>query len=639
MRYSHTVQDVVRYFATRTLEAQFIATATLGRASVTLKARSPEPGEVLYFLFPISAFLVWAYTLGFINVMHMTDLGLVSVMPYTTIVALLLMMISFCINLQRPQLRVSLLILHIVLLVVMLYGLTYLVEGLPDISTVYRHAGYTEYIMRNGSVNPDLDTYFDWPVFFILGAFVTKIAGFQSALQFAGWAPIFFNLLFLLPIALIYSTFTTNKRLIWLGLWIFALTNWIEQDAYLPQAMNFFLYLVMIAILLKWFKIPRDANRVEANVSRPPMKRGMRGWMIGPLRNWLAAPEEMYEQSSPAKQVALLVIMLAIFAFDVSSHPLTPFFVIASVTALVIFRRCKPFWLPIVMIIMNTAWILTMARPFLVGHSAMVTGSLFHLFGTISVNVTGPASEGSPEHIFIIHMRLLMTLLVWALAGAGILLRLRQGHRDTTFLLLALVPFSLLIAQSYGGEMLLRIYLFTLPYMAFFAASIFFTRLAFNPSKWMTLALIAICVLLISGFLFTRYGNEREDFMTPNEVNGVHYLYKIAPTNSLLIEAWDGAPWYFQDYEKYTYVSLAGDVPNAVPAMNTGAIINLIHSIPSPQAYLLFTRSEQATAELSSGLPHGILIQFEQKLLASGQFKLIYNQPGVQILQYNGSTH
>jgi hypothetical protein len=589
----------------------------------------PEPVEALYVLFPIGIFFIWAYSLGFINVLQMNDLGLISVMPISTIVALVLLMISFSINLRRPQLRVPVLILHMFLLIVMLYGINYLVEGVPNISTVYRHAGYTEYIMRNGSVDPYLDTYFDWPVFFILGAFVTKTAGYQSALSFAGWAPVFFNLIFLLPIAMIFSTITTNKRLIWLGLWFFALTNWIEQDAYLPQAMNFFLYLVMIAILLKWFKIPRHAPHPRTGwFSRLPQR----------LQTWLTAPEEIYEQSSPAKHVALLIVLFAIYAFDVSSHPLTPFFVIASVTALVIFRRCKPFWLPIAMIIMNAAWIFTMAQPFLVGHSYMVTGSLFHIFGTISVNVTSPATSGSPDHIFIVNMRLIMTLFIWALAGAGMLIRLRQGHRDVTFILLAFVPFSLFIAQSYGGEMLLRIYLFTLPFMAFFAASIFFSRPTFNPSKWRTSAIAAISIVLLCGFLFTRYGNEREDFMTPTEVNGVHYLYSIAPTNSLLVEAWDGAPWYFQDYEKYTYVSLAEDAPNVVPTMNTAAIVHLINTIPTPDAYLLFTRSEQATAELSSGLPHGILTQLEQRLLATGHFKLIYNKPGVQILQYSGPT-
>jgi hypothetical protein len=626
MKYSHYSQRVVSGECRNLLHKLYM----------TINVLLPEPVDILYVLFPIGVFLNWVFSLSYINVLQMNDLGLVSVMPISTIVALALLMISFSINLQRPKLRVPVLMLHLFLLVVMLYGITYLVEGVPNISTVYRHAGYTEYIMRNGSVDPYLDTYFDWPVFFILGAFVTRVAGYQSALSFAGWAPVFFNLIFLVPISLIFSTITTNKRLIWLGLWFFALTNWIEQDAYLPQAMNFFLYLVIIAILLKWFKIPRSTQPLLQDQRWQHL--GRFSFLLRRLQAWLTAPEEIYEQSSPGKQVALLIVIFAVFAFDVSSHPLTPFFVIASVAALVIFRRCKPFWLPIVMAILNAAWIFTMAQPFLAGHAYMVTDSLFHIFGTLSVNVTGPASSGSPEHIFVVKMRLIMTLFIWVLAGVGILLRLRQGHRDISFLLLAFVPFSLFLVQAYGGEMILRIYLFTLPFMAFFAATIFFSRPTFNFSKWRPFAVASISIMLLAGFLFTRYGNEREDFMTPNEVNGVHYLYSIAPTNSLLIEAWDGAPWYFQDYEKYTYVSLAQDAPKTVPTMNIAAIVDLINTIPSPDTYLLFTRSEQATAEISSGLPHGVLNQLEQRMLATGKFKLIYNEPGVQILHYIGTT-
>ena len=44
------------------------------------------------------------------------------------------------------------------------------------------------------------------------------------------------------------------------------------------------------------------------------------------------------------------------------SHPLTPFFVLLSVAALVVLRRCRPFWLPILMAIMTGAWIFLMAQ-------------------------------------------------------------------------------------------------------------------------------------------------------------------------------------------------------------------------------------------------------------------------------------
>ena len=51
---------------------------------------------------------------------------------------------------------------------------------------------------------------------------------------------------------------------------------------------------------------------------------------------------------------------------------------------------------------------------------------------------------------------------VWTLAGAGALRALRRRRRlPWTYLLLMLAPLSLAAVQSYGGEILLRVYLFS----------------------------------------------------------------------------------------------------------------------------------------------------------------------------------
>ena len=97
------------------------------------------------------------------------------------------MTVGFSLTLQRLQLRVSLLALYLVLVIIMLYGVENIIEEAPRFSVVYRHAGYTEYIMRTGTVDPSLDAYFSWPGFFVLNAFVTRVAGYQTILAYAGW--------------------------------------------------------------------------------------------------------------------------------------------------------------------------------------------------------------------------------------------------------------------------------------------------------------------------------------------------------------------------------------------------------------------------------------------------------------------
>jgi len=604
--------------------------------------------DTLTILLPLGAFLLWLISLQSVNVGQMNDLGLVSVMPPTTIIALILMMISFCLALRQP--RVPIMILHLLLLIFMLYGFTTLVEQAPRFSVLYRHAGYTEYIMRTSTVDPGLDAYFNWPGFFVLVAFVTKISGYSSILGYAVWAPVFLNLLYLGPMYLIFTSGTSGKRTAWLALWLFYLTNWIGQDYFSPQGFNFFLYLVIIAILLRWFR-PAPVQRREKVDDEQEWENGVpeKRWMgvinQAPTRvasgvfAWLRAPDSVptREPITASKRAALLVLVLFIFALSVFSHPLTPFFIIISVAALVIFRRCSPWWLPIVMTAMTGAWIILMTQPFLVGHLNWVTGGLGAIEKAFSANVSSRVS-GSPGHSLIVKIGLLTTALIWGLACLGALHRLIGGYHDLWLMLLAIAPFPLLIAEPYGGEMLLRIYLFALPPVVFFAASLAYPRAIPRTSRWMTVAVAAGVILLLIGFLFTRYGNERMDYMTNDEVNGVRYLYSIAPPNSTFIEAWDGSPWQFQDFEQYNTYSLTDSLPNAVPSANVSAIIQFIKSKEhaNAQTYILFTRSQRATAEMTSGMSPGVLDNLENALLTSGHFQMLYNNPDAQILLYTG---
>ncbi len=658
--------------------------------------------DALGVLLPLCALLLWSISLKDVNIRQMNDLGLVSVMRPLTIIALVILLVSFCLALRQP--RAPIMLLHLVLLIFILYGVTALVEEAPRFSVVYRHAGYTEYIMRTGTIAPDLDAYFNWPGFFALAAFVTQVAGYHDILSYAAWAPVFLNLIYLGPLYIIFTTATADRRLVWLALWFFYLTNWIGQDYFSPQGFNFFLYLVIIAILLKYFKVSllphKTTRRPLTSFFRIGKERGpggtkgteddhkgsphipatalvpaeldsglgaeddhkglphipatalvltgldrfsssLRGIGI-PLRfsrvaqgfyEWLSAPDTLRTQVRPGQRVALLVSLVLIFALDVFSHPLTPFFVLASVTALVIFRRCTPRWLPILMAAMTGAWIIIMTQPFLSGHLDWVTGGFGRIIAAFTSNVASRV-VGSPEHTFIAQMRIIMTLFTWGLALLGGILRLRRGYHDVTYVLLAIAPFPLLVAQPYGGEMLLRIYLFSLPPMVFFAAALFYAKSANRTSLWMTAAIAGISIVLLGGFLFTRYGNERMDYMTHAEVDGVSYLYNIAQPNSIFIEGWDGTPWQFRDYEKYNTYSMIDTLSNAVATKDVNAIVSFIEGKKHSKAYLIFTRSQKATADATSGLPPGTLDRLETALLASGRFKLVYSNPDAQIMVF-----
>ncbi len=593
---------------------------------------------IVTVILPIAALVIWALSLQTVHdtLRNMNGLGMVSIFPPSYIAALLIIAASFGLTLTQKRLSVPIILLHILIVIWVLYGVTALTETVPRFAVVYRHAGYTDYIMRHGGVDPNLDAYFNWPGFFIYAAFLTKIAGYASILPYAAWAPVFNNLLYLGPLYMIGTTFTNDKRIVWLSVFFFFVTNWIAQDYFSPQGFNFFLYLVMIAILVKWFKVP---------VPKKPRELGRRWRLLGPLLplarrffSWLTAPDTLPNAPASKTQLVILqVCLVAIFGFMVFSHPLTPFLALAPVTVLVVLRRNNPIWLPVVMILMTAGWLYFMAQPYLAGNINALIGDFTNVGSSVTQNVTGRVTQGDPQHNMISDIRLFMTVLVWGLALIGALMRLRKGYRDVTYVILALAPFPVFLAQSYGGEMLLRIYLFTLPAMCLFAASIFFTSTRRDVSIFMKGALIVICVFLMCAFLFTRYGNERMDYITPEELTGVEHLYDIAPRDSYLLEAWGGTPWEFRDYEQYNQDSLEDDIPDAVAALNVNAIVQLIHNQSSPNVFIIITRTQRATGD-SEGLPPGTLDKLEKKLIASKLFVLIYRNRDVQILHYIGKN-
>jgi hypothetical protein len=270
--------------------------------------------------------------------------------------------------------------------------------------------------------------------------------------------------------------------------------------------------------------------------------------------------------------------------------------------------------------------------------------SLGDLIGNVPTSITTGKLSGDPLYHVIATIRLYMTVLLWLLALLGGMKRLLQGNQDITFILLAVAGFLLIAAQSYGGEMLLRIYFFTEPFTCFFAASLFVDNSLRVPLKpytwiaflWRTTVVLVVSLFLLGSFLFTRYGDERVDYISYGEWNAVQYLYQIAPANSYILAGWDYCPLYFKDYAKYDIEILSTANPDAVINTDVNGIIDMMESNSNRHSYILFSQEEQILATSYGGLPEDMLQRLETSLLRSGKFKLVYYNSDAQILQFVG---
>ena len=568
----------------------------------------------------------------------MNDLGLVSVLPARLLLALAALALGFLLALRRSAGGV-LVAGYLALLITALYGLPAFLGGEVNENVTWRHAGIVDHIVRHGSVDGTIDAYFNWPGFFILSGFVEEATGVGDVLDVANWAPLFFNFLYLAPLLVIFGAVTRDRRIVWLAVGIFYLANWVGQDYFAPQALTYFFFLVLLALLLQWFASEPAPGGWSARIAGvlPIARRSGAVDRVAVAQD--RSPSEG-DRRGPLARAALLLITVLIFAATVPTHQLTPFAALMSVGLLVAVRRCSARGLPALMAVMIVSWLSFMAVAYLNGHLEGMLEGIGDLGGTTSENVSGRVT-GSTGHQFVVRLRLVMTAGIWALAAVGALWRLRRGHRDGTFIALAVAPFPLVGLQSYGGEMLLRVYLFSLPFVAFFVAALLVPLLeqrSVRGGAWRTVAIACAGLLLLASFMVARYGNQRAEVFSPNEVRAVERLYELAPPGAQLVAGSENLPWKAQGYDRYEYevvTELPAWAPVARGAKDPSSVVadvaRFMRKHPDGPAFLIVSRSQRRDLDLLGPAPPGSLARFERSVDRSERFRLVYENRHARI--------
>jgi hypothetical protein len=306
------------------------------------------------------------------------------------------------------------------------------------------------------------------------------------------------------------------------------------------------------------------------------------------------------------------------------------------------------------MAVMLVTWTIFVARGYIDGHlEKITTGS--GLRTSAASNVTGRLA-GSDQHVVIVWERLVLTATAWLLALAGAFYRFRTRYRDQAAALLGVAPIPLFLLP-YGGEVLMRIYFFMLPFVAFFAATLFVPEDSNVPTSWSSAgrALHRVrdiilfggiaSILMVASFV-ARYGNERMDYYTPNETAAVRELYRLAPRGSYLLSEAGYLPWRYQDYEwirtdpsrsGHRYLSLAHewevDPTRSAREMAvwTAETLRASPTAGRPPGFLILSRSQRAHEEILGGLSQTMMDDYERILVRSGKFKLVYANEDAKI--------
>jgi hypothetical protein len=215
-----------------------------------------------------------------------------------------------------------------------------------------------------------------------------------------------------------------------------------------------------------------------------------------------------------------------------------------------------------------------------------------------------------------------LTGVIWAFAVVGIVLARRSRTLDLRPLVLAIAPFVLLPAQSYGGEMLMRVALFALPFTAFFAAGALLSG-GWVHARWRAAGVTIVCTGLAVMMVTARFGNARFDMFTPAELEASAKMYEIAPAGAILIASAHPTPWRYREYEDHRIRTLEA-VCGPVPDLDACSV--LVVAAAKHNGILLMTRSGKAALEMQGNMTADGFDRLEQ---------LIMHSPGVVLMYQN----
>jgi GT2 family glycosyltransferase len=569
------------------------------RIRAGLSALAPWAGLVL-------SLALWGAGLTGVAVSRVAGagLGLISVLPVTFWAGLGVLALSFSWSVMRRSGQWPVLAAHVLALIAMLNATPAILYGTLRYSWAWKHVGVIDFISHHGvdfSLGGVLGVYQGWPGFFALNSFLTSASGLSSALAYASWAVAVNHLLWLGPFILIARTFTSDQRLIWTGACLFEIGNWVGQDYFSPQAFTYFLYLTVIAVCLRWL------------------------WPPGAPKRWL--------------MVACLVPLLVAIA---SSHQLTPLMLVGALAILAVCRQLRPRTLPVVMTVITVGWIAYAGRSWLLANRSQLLAGLGNPWANTSAHLVGVAPVPFDQILVDWGARAASAAMgILAVAGFWRYWRRHDKPARRSWLrvaLLALAAVPVVAANSYGGEIIFRSYLFALPFLAIAAAAAFFPDPAAGRSAVTGAALLVTLLAQLIGFSLGNYGDEAMNYFTPREVAASQWLYRTAPAGSQLVGATANFPWAFVHYSRYSYTFLDNPPSLDRAALRTPVpvITKIMRPGSSPASYLILTRSQAEQLYLTGAWPPGALPRVTGDLLASGKYRVVYRNADAIILQLSG---
>lgn len=586
---------------------------------------------------------LWAFGLAATNTSSLGLYGLPASLSPLFYAGLALLIVSAGLELAARELSPFRLGLHAGALALMLYGTAGFAYPEGRYSWLYKTIGVVQYMDANGHVTPGIDIYQSWPGFFALAGWFDHVAGVGTPMDYAKWAQLVFELAALPLLYSIYDSLALPVRHRWLALFLYLGGNWIAQDYFSPQALSTVLSLGIMALALRWMRAGNVLAHLGRDTETPEGRDRLRP-REGPTRlDWKGA-------------VPFLVAVLLLTFVLVSTHELSPYIIAVEFMALAFVGQVRPRWLPVAVVAITIAYLIPNFS-YVNSHYGL-TSSIGSFFSNASGTSGLAGGTPPPSQRFIGDCADALSGFMWLLALAGAWVRRKSWRTVIALLFLTFSPVLVLFGGSYGGEGIMRVYLFSLPWAAALAAAALLPlrRLhhgfpdasdapppgaggvlsRFDRGSIRAPAALAVAVAL---FLPAFYGNDAANTMSRTQVNATTAFLDRATPGMILCPEDNSSVSSTARYNQFPIGTIFGDygiISTDPSKMNVAdylarTVVNYTNGV-SP-GYVLITPSMLADNAAYNYVPTSYYTELENQLRTSKYWKAIVDTDGTLVYE------
>ena len=380
---------------------------------------------------------------------------------------------------------------QLLIIVVAIYLTPFLLEGTPRYGATFWNYGPVDYLLRIGHTSPSEIAYHSWPGFSFQVVSLLNITGISNPEPVMALYPFVVEVIYVLVILVLFSA-DNNKSpgpVAWIAALIFVLGNWTYSNYFSPQSSAYIFALCFILVLVR-------LNR---------------------------------KQAGNLSEKILLVIL---FSSIVLTHLLTSLIVLLTLAVLIVFyfiRYRKFRWIDMLLInaVLFIFWTIYGASYQLEVHLPLVIRGILR-FDLFLEQLRGRIVETSVQHRAINIIRVVYTGVIALVAVPGFVLNIKNtGWQIAGRVLFGMALAVILVSPLlfYGGEMMMRAYIFLLPFLIFY--------IAYLISNYIKKPVVAACVVIvliaaIPCSLIALYGNETLDYTRPGELSAADFYYEKA---------------------------------------------------------------------------------------------------------------